>query len=149
MKPVRTWVLIADGGRARILENDGPNRGLRPVEGMEFQTELPPTRELVTDRPGRDHESVGQTRHAYQSHSDPHRELKRKFATMLAQTLEKKRLEKAYDRLVVVAPAGTMGDLRGALPPDVKKSVMGEIVEDLTHAPNDKIGPYLDGVLVV
>jgi hypothetical protein len=24
MKPTRTWVLIADGARARILQNDGP-----------------------------------------------------------------------------------------------------------------------------
>lgn len=149
MKPVRTWVLIADGSRARVLENDGPNRGLRAVDGLVFQSELPPTRELVSDRPGRDQESVGVMRHAYESRTNPHRELKRKFAGMLAGVLAEKRLERAYDRLVIVAPPATMGDLRALLPAGVKERVIGEIVEDLTRVPNDKIGPYLEGVLVV
>src|SRR5262249_34094570 len=29
MKPTRTWILIADGARARILRNDGPGKGVQ------------------------------------------------------------------------------------------------------------------------
>ena len=41
MKPTRTWVLIADGARARILENDGPNHGLTAIEGSNSKLIIP------------------------------------------------------------------------------------------------------------
>jgi hypothetical protein len=41
MKPTRTWVLIADGARARILENDGPNHGLTAIEGSNSTVIIP------------------------------------------------------------------------------------------------------------
>ncbi len=68
---------------------------------------------------------------------------------MLAGVLAAKHSEKSYDRLVVVAPPATMGDLRAVFPAELRTKVIGEVTEDLTHVPNDKIGPYLDGVLVV
>ena len=34
MKPTRTWILIADGARARILENLGPGKGVHEVPDM-------------------------------------------------------------------------------------------------------------------
>ena len=36
MKKTVTWVLIADGAQARVLENTGPGKGLRQVEGLDF-----------------------------------------------------------------------------------------------------------------
>ena len=59
MKPTRTWVLIADGARARILENDGPNHGLTAIEGLEFQGDHSATHDLVPDREGRSFSSRG------------------------------------------------------------------------------------------
>jgi Protein required for attachment to host cells len=59
MKAVRTWVLIADGRRARVFESRGKGAALTVVESMTLNTELPPSRDLGTDRPGRSFESVG------------------------------------------------------------------------------------------
>ncbi len=89
MKPTRTWVLIADGARARILENDGPTRGLRADEGFEFQGDHSATHDLVPDREGLSFSSHGHGRSAIDAHSDPHRELKNKFAHEMADVLAK------------------------------------------------------------
>jgi hypothetical protein len=84
MKPTRTWILIADGSRARVLENDGPGHGLRVVDGMTFDGDHASTHEIVSDRAGRSHSSVGPGWSAIEAHSDPHRNLKKKFAHQLA-----------------------------------------------------------------
>ena len=83
----RPWVLIADGARARILSNDGPGHGLHAVEGQVFEGDHSATHDLVTDRQGRTHGSQGPGRTAIPSPSDPHRELKVKFAQRLATAL--------------------------------------------------------------
>jgi protein required for attachment to host cells len=149
MKPIVSWVLIADGARARILENRGPGKGLQPVEGMVFERDLPPSREILTDRPGRSFESQGAARHAIENTSDPHRELKRAFAKRLCQLLESKLKEGAFQRLVLVAPPVTMGDLRQSLPAQVQGAVVGEVVEDLTKVPNDRVPRHLEKVLAI
>ena len=71
MKPTRTWVLIADGARARILENDGPNHGLIAMEGLVFHGDHSATHDLVPDREGRSFSSHGPGRSAIDSRSDP------------------------------------------------------------------------------
>ncbi|MFN0194771.1 MAG: host attachment protein [Aestuariivirga sp.] len=147
MKPTRTWVLIADGARARILESTGSGHGLEPVAGMTFNSDHSATHDLVTEREGRGHSSVGEGRYAVASHSDPHRELKVKFARQLADVLASALERKAYDRLVVAASPVTLGDLRMAMPAGVRAKVSGEIAHDLTKVPNDEVAGHLTSVL--
>ena len=80
-----------------------------------LSAELPPTRELVTDRPVRSFEFQGRTIHAKEGRSDPHRELKRCFAKSITNHLKANLDEKRYEHLILIAPPITMGDLRSAL----------------------------------
>jgi protein required for attachment to host cells len=147
MKRTRTWVVIADGGHAKVLESQWPDIDLAPVEGMVFSVELPPSHELTSDRPGRDYESHGHARHAIESRSDPHRELKRQFAKQLAHILEAKLAEKRFDKLVIVAPPVTLGDLREALPKSVRAKVTAELAHDLVKTPHSELPRHLKDVL--
>jgi protein required for attachment to host cells len=149
MKPVRTWILIADGGRGRIVENAGPGRGVRPANGMEFQAELPANRDINSDRPGRTVESAGYARLSKEEPSDPHRELKRRFAAKLCGVLDRKLAEGAFDRLVLVAPPATMGDLRASLSNQVRARVRAELVADLTKIPINKLDQHLGEVIAL
>lgn len=149
MKPTRTWVLIADGARARILENDGPGRGLHASDGLEFDSDHSPTHELVDDRQGRTHASHGYGRSAIEAHSDPHRELKAKFATHLADVLTRGLDAQSYDRLVIVAAPVTLGDLRKAISDHVRAKVVGEVALDLTKTPNADVAKHLLDVINV
>ena len=143
MKPIRTWVLIADAARARVFETMGKGTGLTAVSDMAFDAKLAPSHMLGTDRPGRSFESVGSVRHAMESPSDPHRERKRQFARRIAEAIEERQAASGFDRLVVVAPAVTMGDLRAALPDKVKAVVVAELVADLTHTSVSELPAHL------
>ncbi len=143
MKPIRTWVLIVDAARARVFETRGKGTGLTVVSDMAFDAELAPSHTLGTDRPGRSFESVGSTRHAMESPLDPHREQKRQFARHIAHVVAQRQAAKSFDRLVVVAPAVTMGDLRAALSDKVKAAVVAELVADLTRTPISELPAHL------
>jgi protein required for attachment to host cells len=147
MKPTRTWVLIADGARARILQNDGPGKGLHEVEGCVFHGDHAATHEIMSDREGRSHTSVGPGRSAIEAHSDPHRELKKKFAHQLADVLASRLRSKAYDRLVIVAAPSALGDLRAAISEQVRAKLTGEVAKDLTKTPDGEVAGHLKDVL--
>jgi len=147
MKPTRTWILIADGSRARVLENDGPGHGLRVVDGMTFDGDHASTHEIVSDRAGRSHSSVGPGRSAIEAHSDPHRNLKKKFAHQLADVLARGLEQKSYDRLVIVTPPSALGDLRAALSVAVRAKVSDEVAKDLTKTPNSELADHLKNVV--
>lgn len=149
MKPTRTWILIADGARARILENDGPGRGLQPVPGAVYHGDHASTHEIMSDRTGRTYQSQGQARSAIEAHSDPHRELKKKFAHQLADVLARGLQQKAYDRLVIVAAPSALGDLRAALSEQVRTKVTAELAKDLTKTPDTEVAGHLKDVIAV
>jgi protein required for attachment to host cells len=56
---------------------------------------------------------------------------------------------KSFDRLVVVAPAVTMGDLRGALSDEVKAITATELVADLTKTPVADLPRHLEDIVDV
>ncbi|HJZ44046.1 MAG TPA: host attachment protein [Hyphomicrobiaceae bacterium] len=147
MKPDRTWIVIADGAHAKVFEHTADNPKLEPVNGVGFATRLPPTREIVTDRLVRSIESQGHARHAKTERSDPHRELKRASAERLAGILKSKLAQKCYERLVLVAPPVTLGDLREALPKGVRARVIGELAQDLVKTPQSQLRRHLRDVL--
>ncbi len=149
MKPVRTWILIADGARARIVLNDGPGHGVKALPGHVFESEVPAGREIMADRQGRSFESSGDGRHAMEPPSDPRRLKKQSFAGELAVHLHEACLRKEFDRLIVVAPAVTLGDLRKAMTDPVRKVLTAELSKDLTHLPNGDLPKHLESVLAV
>lgn len=143
MKQLRTWILIADGARARILENHGPNHSLIAVEGMEFSADHSATHDLVSDRQGRSFSSHGHGRSAIEARSDPHQELKVHFAHHLAEVLSREFELGKFHRLILVAAPATLGELRATISPHVRATVVGEIPHDLTKTPNHEIPAHL------
>jgi protein required for attachment to host cells len=75
--------------------------------------------------------------------SDLHREQKRQFAQRIAGAVHERHAAKSFDRLVVVAPAVTMGDLRAALSDEVKAITAAELVADLTKTPVAELPAHL------
>jgi protein required for attachment to host cells len=143
MKSLPTWILIADGGRAQVMEARGKGSDLALVDGMSFSAKLPPSREILSDRPGRSFESQGRTRHSIENRSDPHRALKHAFAKSLGEALQAKLADGRFARLVLVAPPPMLGVLRQALPKAVLEKVEGELALDLVKTPRDKLGAHL------
>ena len=84
MKKIRTWILVANGARARIVLNDGPGRGIAPGPDKEFVGPHAKNREIVSDKPGRAFDSARQGRHAMEPRTDPQVHEQREFHAKLA-----------------------------------------------------------------
>ena len=147
MKPTRTWVVIADGGRAKVFESHGPKSDLAHIDDMDLEAELPPNRDILADRPGRVIESHGRARHAIENSTDPHKALKREFASMLGDSLAVSLAKKRFDRLVIVAPPPVLGDLRDVLSKRVKARIVAELGKDLVKTPRSELPRHLEDVL--
>ncbi len=146
MKSAPTWILIADGSRATVFESFGPRSQLTPVAGMSFVKELPPNRELESDRPGRSQESANPTRHAIESRVDPHRELKRQLAREVAQRLGEAARNGKFERLAVVAAPEMLGELREAFSDGLKSLVTAELAKDLVKTPMAELPEHLQAI---
>jgi len=102
---VTTWVVVADGSRARIFETPGLKLELREIE------------DLV---------NVGPSRPAL---SEKDRE---KFAKTVADYIEQGRLHQRYQRLRLAAEPKFLGMLRARLSEETRQMVFEEINEDLS-----------------
>jgi len=150
MKPTITWVVIADGDKARIFQHDGPGKGLQALQDLNQDQAHLRARDIMADRPGRVASSQGNgSRAAVDYKTDPVATRERQFLAHLADTLEEKRAAKAFDRLVIVAPPIALGELRPALTDAVRSTIEAELAKDLTKTPTDKLGGHLEGVLAV
>ena len=144
MKSPCTWALIADGARAHVLTQSGPEHRWTEVDGLSFTGDHAANQDLVADREGRSFSPSGSGRSAIQSRSDPHRRLKLAFAERMMQVLAKGIDDKAYRRLIIAAPPVTLGDLRKAMPDRVRAAVILELHHDLTKIPIVEIGEHLN-----
>ena len=135
MRRETTWVVVADGARARILEALGVGAGLRQIENGTMAGSRDLASEIGSDREGRSFDSLGGQRHAMQPHSDPREIEARRFVASIAADLLQARRDDRYQRLVIVAPPKAMGELRGLLPAAVAEVVAAELTEDLTRMP--------------
>jgi len=151
MKAKRTWIVIADAGRATIFLNEGPSTGMHAVEGATFENPNVHlhARDFSSDRPGRSVESVGGARHAEEPRTDPHRQDKLHFAKSVAIYLEQAAQDGRFDRLVLVAPSTMLGDLRGTLGRHAASRVTAELHKDLMKTPTKELAAHLGPVVRV
>ena len=149
MRKTIIWVLVADGKRGAILQNDGPGRGLTALPGHQYETELPPDRELRSDRPGRVFESADASRHGMTPTVDLHRQEKERFVTRIAGIVEQAAQQGEFDRLVVVAPPQALGDLRSALGKNAQARLAGELNKDLTMMQPAEVAERIGDIVAV
>ncbi len=143
MKPIRTYILVADGGRAHLLLSEGLGKPIAEVQGSHREQDIKPDHLLSAERPGRVHESANVSRHAIER-DDLHQRQKERFTRALAEDLDKRLGNGEYDRLLIAAPPDTLGVLRSAMSPRVQAVILGEIAKDLTKVPNTELRRHLD-----
>ena len=150
MKKTVTYILVADGARARLYSNHGVGKGLQPVSGATHKADLHHhDRDILTDKPGRASSSIGNGRAALEPQTDWHRFEKHKFAREMAKVLDAAAANKAFDRLILIAPPATLGDLRTELGDQTRKLVSAELAKDLTRHAEQELPQHLGDVLAV
>ena len=137
--PFDTWVLVADGRKALFLRNaaDEIRVDLKVLKVVE-QPANPKTAEHGTDRPGRTVDAATGRRSAVQQ-TDWHDLAERSFATDVAQELEHHHRDGDFTRLIVVAPARTLAELRQSFSKELGATILAELDKDLTKHPVHEI----------
>lgn len=144
--PHDAWVLVADGEKALFLRNvtDGEDPYLQVVSKQE--QENPKDIDQSANRPGRMPDTgVGQ-RSALDD-TDWHELAKERFADDLAELLYRRAHRGDFDRIVLVAPPKTLGELRKKLHGEVERRVIGEVPKTLTNHPVDEIETQVSAAL--
>ena len=146
MKPIKTWVLIADCQRARILQCLGVSKGLEEVPGMVFTA----SGERGT-YPGMQRHPLTSAFSRYRSPidtpDDPDAPGEAELLEDLASMLDQKMREGAYDRLIVAGSPRALVRLRRHLSPGVRKRLSAEVPEKMMGAREkdvaERLGPML------
>lgn len=133
MHKKRTWALVADGARARILTGIGDPTG---GTSTEYHQTNEKAQDLGSDRPGRTHASADTNRSAYEPPSDAVRDNERAFAAALVKTLDTHKANNQFDALLVIAESRTLGHLRKLLSGTLKERIALEAAKDLTGLPD-------------
>jgi protein required for attachment to host cells len=145
-KKKTTWVVVADGARSSVYVNNGRGTGLRILSETKSAGGRRPTRELGTGKPGRGF-APGDARHAFDDPEDWHQQEKRMFARDVAREINKAAEQKAFDRLVIAAPAKIMGELRDALNHRAREKLKAELTKDLTNTPAPELPGHFKDVV--
>jgi len=141
-----TWILIADGEKALFFVNEGDRE--YPVLKLHHEEaqDNPPDREQSANKPGRQHQSVGSARSAYED-TDWHQLAKERFANRLAEILYKHAHNADFRHIVLVAAPQVLAELRGQLHKEVTDRVVAEIPKTLTNHPLPEIERLLKAEL--
>jgi protein required for attachment to host cells len=146
---ITTWILVADGARARVFVNEGVGKGVRELSDRAFVGSRLRGREIQSDRPGRTQDRAGHGRHAMEPPTDPQEKAESEFLNDVVAWLTEKGHEGAFDRLVLIAAPRALGEIRQTLPKPLAQKVVGEIAADLTKADAGGIERRVGDVLAV
>jgi len=148
MKKTVPWILTADHQHARVFSNDGPGRGITPVEHLSMDGHLPVSHEAGSHRPDIAFASRGGPSHGVEPRSTPHQQAGREFIDGIASAMSEALAHGGFDRLVVVAPPRALGELRELLAKQVRDRVVGELDLDLAKAPTASVLEHVERFLI-
>ena len=141
-----SWIVIADGSRARILTPREEGLGFDTVSETASAEAHVPSREIWADRPGHVQESGYSARHSIEPRHDPHEDRKAAFIRALASQLNAAAKEKRFDRLILFAPPRCMAELRERLEAGVRRKIKAAAPKDLTKVPLSELPSHLNAL---
>lgn len=136
------WVVVCDGKKALVLENEGDTKFLNLKTKKVYEHEDAATRELGTDAPGRAFSSVGSGRSAMDQ-TDWHYQEEQRFLHKLLGHLDAAVNAGVAKSLIIVAPPRALGVLRQSYSHNLRNALRAEIDKDLTRMPVGDIEKHL------
>ncbi|RED15869.1 host attachment family protein [Parasphingopyxis lamellibrachiae] len=135
--PKDVLIVVADGRKTLFFRNEGgAEHPQLELEGKHEQ-ENPPNRVQKASDAGRSFASGGAHRSKMQE-TDFHQLEEDRFAAEMADILYKRAHDNDFEKLIVVAPPQSLGELRKNYHQTVRERLIGEIDKDLTgHTVSD------------
>ncbi|MEE4351059.1 MAG: host attachment family protein [Pacificimonas sp.] len=134
----KTQICALDGEKMLILINEGdhdyPNLQVVRKEKQENPSDM----EMSANRPGHVGESARPGGHSYDD-TDFHQLAEDRFAKDAADILYKRAFRGDVDKLIIVAPPNTLGEIRKSYHKEVEDVLIGEIDKEATNLPPNEI----------
>lgn len=140
---LKTWVVVAESGRARIFTIVNQVSPLEEIDSIVDTAARAYERDQVSDRPGRSFDSFGRGRHAMEVEVNPKHQAAIQFAKELSDRLELARIESKYEAIVLIASPAFLGVLRQGLGENTKKCITKTISKNLVRNTEGTIREYL------
>lgn len=126
------WFVTANTSIAKVYRICSP-QSLELISLLDHPASRLHNQELVADKPGRDFESMGHTRHSLEPHQSPKQHEGQLFAKTVAEYLLRALQKGSYEALYLSLSPNLLGLLRHELSPAVSKLVRGEVDKDMTQ----------------
>lgn len=129
--PNGTFVVVADGRKMLFFRNEGDEDYPQLELDNKRQQDNPPNRELKANEAGRSFSSGSHARSKMED-TDFHQLEEDRFAAETADLLYKRAHSNDFEKLLIIAPPRTLGELRKHYHKEVADRLIGEIDKDLT-----------------
>jgi protein required for attachment to host cells len=142
--PHNSLVLVTDGRKMLLLRNGGLDGKIQlRTESHDFRDD-DKNRDIRSDAPGLSGQSAGFGRPALDE-PDYHQLDENIWAAKTAEILNVRALENDFEKLVVIAPPRTMGELRQHWHKATLSRIVAEITKEMTDRPITEIESLLAG----
>jgi protein required for attachment to host cells len=157
-----TWILVANSKQAHVYTRERMEKYIplvgnsrrnqfsevithEPVlvPGMKWHAESANQYETGRNRAGMVFQSFSSTRSMNEPHIDVHEEIRNNFAKTIAGHINRALVEKAFDRLVLVASPKMLGEIKKHLDAKTLKCIAAEMPKDLTHYEGEDLLEHL------
>lgn len=143
--PHDSYVLVADGAKMLFFRNEGdadnPNLTVIAAEQQADAYDRDIKTDTAGQKPGGGGVLSGQGSTA--GEADFHRQAEDRFAAEAAERINRAALANEFEKLIIVAPPKTLGELRKHYHKQVTGKIAAEIAKDLTGHPVDRIEAVL------
>ncbi|NGX61689.1 MAG: hypothetical protein K940chlam9_01178 [Chlamydiae bacterium] len=142
----KVWIVVANSSQAKIFRAENVQT-LVEYKSFVHEESQEPSRELTSDRQGRQTSRVGYGTDTYQEQTTTKAKEQSQFAHEIADFLAQGYHSGEYERLYLISKPPFLGYLRQCLNGNVSKLVESEIQKDLTQLKPGQIREYLPPVL--
>jgi protein required for attachment to host cells len=142
--PHRALVLVADGTKVLYLRNHGDQNQIDLRTESHDAREDRKDREIKTDAPGTNKQSMGYGRPAMDE-TDFHQQEEDRWVKEAAEELKRRALRNDFEALAIIAPPKALGTLRKELHKEVEKRIVLTLNKEMSGRPIPDIEELLVG----
>ena len=140
----KTWILIANGERARCFERHAPDHSLIELTDFVF-----PRTRLTGEASGGDLTGAAGKGHGRTGHAGTQDKARTNFAQELANYLNDAVAAQRCNSLVLIASSPMLGEIKPLLSPAASKALQRSVASDLTQFTGLELKKSVDHALAL
>ena len=124
----KSWLVVANSAHARIFDVDLKKHSCKEIGQLKHSESRLRKRDLVSDRPGRTHDSTGGASHAIEQRLSPQEHEAELFGGLVAEHISAAKNTHGLEHLYLAAPPAFLGILRKSLDSNVH-DILGKVTD--------------------